>query len=782
MLKKFISIILCLLPFVAQAQSSIGDWRIHPVFGSGYTNIIETGSKVFYLVDGCLFSYDKTAAESESYTKRNSLNDIDIRNIYYNYSKKYLLIAYANSNIDILRDDESTINIPDIKDASLNVSKTINDVAFAGDNVYIATGFGYVVLNDSKFEVKTTQNIKAPIASIGIVGSKILFCSNNQLYIGDVGKQYFSLSEYTATAFKENGSLLPIDSTSLFFGTGYLHRLKINSDGSVSWNGSPIQSGVNSLKVTNSGFSLYDNDGYLYLIDAAGNITSKTLMPQAMRKSIICTHNPDGTLWELNAKGIRSLKLSESGTETVLTDFFRPNASSVKIPYYLMYNNDQKQLYVFNTGTNTFFNDYNVVGHISSYDGTTWKDLTPETVPTLRTGLANTLYSPYSPVIDPDDPSTYYLGSWYEGIYKFTDNKVVAKYDWTNSPLVNAADNFYCNTPVLQFDKNKNLWTVQPDNKTAPVIVLPRAKQSQASVTAADWITPTITGLKATKKAHLLITANDIKLYTAGSYQDPLIVFYDEGNPSGTIASKVYSSLFDQDGKEYTWNYIYCLVEDLNGKVWMGTNNGVVELIPANALNSDFTINHLKVPRNDGTNYADYLLNDTPVTCIAVDGANRKWLGTETSGLFLASSDGSEVLKQFNTSNSYLTDNHVISVLCNPNSNSVYVGTPSGLLEYSSDAAPGEASYDNIYAFPNPVRPDYTGLITIRGLMENSLVKIADAAGNVIKSMKSIGGMATWDGCNASGSRVKSGIYYVLSSQNENESSSGVVTKILIIR
>jgi hypothetical protein len=240
--------------------------------------------------------------------------------------------------------------------------------------------------------------------------------------------------------------------------------------------------------------------------------------------------------------------------------------------------------------------------------------------------------------------------------------------------------------------------------------------------------------------------------------------------------------LTDQDEKEYKWNRIFCFTEDLNGKIWMGTTNGVVEFNPADAFGSNFRVNRIKVPRNDGTSYADYLLSDESVTCIAVDGANRKWIGTLTSGVFLVSADGTQILKKLNTSNSYLTDNMIYSICCNPNTNTVYIGTSTGTLEYSSDATPASENYENVIAYPNPVKPDYTGLITVRGLMDNSLVKIADSAGNVVKSLQSTGGMVTWDGCNSNGQRVKTGVYYVLASQNESGTSSGVVTKIMIIR
>ena len=118
---------------------------------------------------------------------------------------------------------------------------------------------------------------------------------------------------------------------------------------------------------------------------------------------------------------------------------------------------------------------------------------------------------------------------------------------------------------------------------------------------------------------------------------------------------------------------------------------------------------------------------------------------------------------------------------CNPNSNSVYVTTPAGLYEYFSDSSPAEPTYDNVFAYPNPVRPEYGGSVTIKGLMDNSLVKITDASGNVLAQLKSTGGMVTWDCCDQYGNAVKSGVYLVLCSQASG-SGKAAVTKIAVIR
>ena len=264
-----------------------------------------------------------------------------------------------------------------------------------------------------------------------------------------------------------------------------------------------------------------------------------------------------------------------------------------------------------------------------------------------------------------------------------------------------------------------------------------------------------------------------------------MIVAYDtKGTYTDTSDDNylLWNSFIDQDGKSYTFNRVSTLAEDKNGKVWIGTSNGVIELSnPKNATNPSFTVTRIKVPRNDGTNYADYLLDAIHVTSISVDNSNRKWLGTMSDGVYLVNENGSKILEHFTSENSYHPGGITYSVYAYPFSNSVFMGTEYGLVEYSSDSSPAMEDYSNIYAYPNPVKPDYTGLITITGLMDNSLVKITDSAGHVFYTSRSEGGMVTWDGCNSVGERVKSGVYFVYVSQNENQQSSGAVTKIMII-
>lgn len=787
MVKKIFLAIILLLPLFCKAQISVGDWKIHPVFGTDVTNIIDTDKKVYYLVDKFLYSYDKESSENESFTKRNKLSDIEIKDIYYNYDKKYLLIVYSNSNVDFLYDDGKIINLPDIKDVILTMSKNINDVTFNNNKVYMAADFGYVILNDEKHEVMESQIYNIPLYSIIAIGDNLFVSKNDGLFVSELNAMHTSIDSFTQTNIKSKvNKILPIDDKSFFFYTGWLYKATVNDNKTLSAT-TVIGADSRISQPTKTGFiAQATTPGYYILMDKDGNELKKVNLPESLQKSYISSYETNGSLWIMDCKGIKNVSIDNDNgkiTEKILSDYFKPNSSTVSKPYNIVYNGRLKKLYVMNTGSNHFVTEIGNVARINTLDGSFWSDITPEsasTIGTLKNGLLN---DPFQPVFDPEDPNTYYVGSWYEGFYKVKDNKVVAKYDWTNSPM-ELALNWYCQIACLQFDKFKNLWVIQSDN-SKPVMVLPRSKQSQEKVSASDWYRPNVTGFTPNKKMHFLITKrNNLKFITDGSYGSVFIAFDDNGTPdvNGDDKIKSYSSFVDQDEKTFSWHYIHCFIEDNNGKVWLGTDNGVVEISnPANTLNSNFRINRLKVPRNDGTQYADYLLENIEITCMAVDGANRKWIGTSTSGVFLVNETGSEILQHFTKSNSYLTDDNIISLACNLDNNSVYVGTNNGLAEYSSDASPAEENYSNVYAYPNPVRPDYTGWITIRGLMDNSLVKIADSAGNVFYSARSTGGMVTWDGCNSSGERVKTGIYYVFASQNEDGKSKGAVTKIMIV-
>ena len=105
----------------------------------------------------------------------------------------------------------------------------------------------------------------------------------------------------------------------------------------------------------------------------------------------------------------------------------------------------------------------------------------------------------------------------------------------------------------------------------------------------------------------------------------------------------------------------------------------------------------------------------------------------------------------------------------------------SGLCSYISDATtPSQTmTADSVWAYPNPVTPDYTGLVTVTGLTVDADVKIVTSAGTLVASGKSSGGTFTWDCNDNKGRRVASGVYFVVTATADG--SKGVVTKIAVV-
>ncbi len=263
-----------------------------------------------------------------------------------------------------------------------------------------------------------------------------------------------------------------------------------------------------------------------------------------------------------------------------------------------------------------------------------------------------------------------------------------------------------------------------------------------------------------------------------------VIVFDDKGTlkDASDDAYNIFKSFPDPDveGAIISPAVIYSMAQDKNGVIWVGTEQGPLLFHnTTNAFSSGFSCSRVKIPREDGTNQADYLLINERIKAIAVDGANRKWIGTESSGVYLMSENGQKMIKQFTVSNSPLLSNDVLSIAINPVTGEVFFGTGQGIVSYQSDAAESTGSFSNVYAYPNPVREGYNGIITITGLIENTQVKITDLNGNLICNTVSNGSIATWNGKDVHGRKVNTGIYLVICATEDGTQST--ITKIMVI-
>lgn len=771
--------LLIVMAVVPAKSQQVGSWSIYPVFsGNNNNSLVDTDNKVFYLADGWLYSYDKDNDESVFYTKMNGMSDTDISGIYYNYDKKFLLVAYSNSNIDIVRENGRVDNVPDLKSVILTVSKAINSVDFSGDYAYIATDFGYMVVDCKKCVVKESFNYGKAFKSIVVTDKNIFATFNKKIYVSSVGESHYELSSFKETNIKQEMQLRKIDNSSMLTTTGWFYYIKIGED-PTNLAMSVIEKSAPS-NVSMSGSNMVASYKEKYIVVSPDGTSQTVAMPSEIDGSHLSTIDGKG-LWNLDSNGLKEFSIS-NGSVTILHDTYRPNTSTVSEPYYLTYQNGT--LYSMNSGRNYKGASNGKSVMLSSLKNGVWNKLNPIKVD-IHNNSYKSLIEPYGMAIDPFDSEKIWFGSFFEGIYCIKNGKQIQKIDHLNSPMY--LDFVVC-VSDLKFDKEGNLWfSFYNFNKTtyAPLYILPKDKLYKENLTADDFISIDLGNFATTYGSQLCIS-KDGRYVLLGSnmWKSKLAIIDTNGTLTDISDDRVaiVTTYNDQDGKNFDIGYINSIKED-NGKYWLATNVGVglINNIKA-AFSGNVVVNRVKVPRNDGTNLADYLLDGLCINDIAIDGANRKWFGSSTLGLYLTSSDGSEILEHFSTENSSLTSDEITSVACSTDDNRVFIGTKKGTFVYESDAAPSQDDYSDVYAYPNPVRPDYSGHITVAGLMNNSLVKITDSMGNLVYSGRSTGGMFVWNGLNSEGSRVNTGVYYVFASQNENDKSSGCVTKILVVK
>jgi ligand-binding sensor domain-containing protein len=317
-------------------------------------------------------------------------------------------------------------------------------------------------------------------------------------------------------------------------------------------------------------------------------------------------------------------------------------------------------------------------------------------------------------------------------------------------------------------DKSKYLWMTQTEVQSSLKVLKPDG----------SWIVNPIT-IDAPTIGDIIITTKGQKwIILPRGYG--LFVLDDNKTPD-VFSDDRYKKLLIQDTENQVVSFVYSIAEDLDGNIWIGTDQGpLIYSNPEQVFDNDLKASRIKIPRNDGTNLADYMLKTETITSIAVDGANRKWLGTSGSGVYLLSADGTVQIKNFNEQNSPLLSNSVVSLSVDNKNGDVWFGTSKGVQSYRGDATTGGAKFTKVYTFPNPVREDFTGNVTITGLIKDTQIRITDISGNLVFETVSDGGQATWDLNNYTGRRVTTGVYLVFCASKDG--SQSCVTKMLVIK
>lgn len=471
-----------------------------------------------------------------------------------------------------------------------------------------------------------------------------------------------------------------------------------------------------------------------------------------------------GLWWTRNDAGLLACyTLAVDGTRTYKTEGVLPDGPASN-HFYRLYMHGGKLYSV--AGFWAQERDGGYGGEVHVWNGQNWSEFEQPTSQMIGHRYVDLLCMDF----DPKKEGHVMVGAK-GGVYEFQDGKFIKHYGRQNSVLESGvSSDDYTLVTSIKYDTDGNLWLLN-SMATSPIVQITKA---------GEWITYRHQEVDDDYKWNLtgmfISPTNGMMWFVNNYYQHTRLYAYDYRTE--TLNSVCGPTYINEDDAQVIPNNIHSVSEDNDGNVWLSTSIGPLYLTPTDVQNGRATQH--KVPRNDGTDLADYLLTNVEIRCVRADGANRKWIGT-SDGVFLISADCNKLVQHFTTSNSSLLSNIVNDILVDANSNIVYFATDNGLCSYASDATqPAETmDKDNVYAYPNPVTPDYTGDVTIVGLSFDADVKIVTSNGSLVNTGRSTGGTYRWNGRDLKGKRVASGVYMVeTATQNGGK---GVVCKIAIV-
>ena len=752
-------------------QIPIGQWRDElPYY---YCNsVAEVGNRIYSSTPYALFYFDKDDNSITRITKIQGLSDIGISCIAYNTSTKTLVIAYADANLDLIQNG-NIINISDIYRKTILGNKTINSIYCLGNMAYLECGFGIVVLDLVKQEIKETYYIGSGGTQVNVMSlvkdDKDTLWAATEKGIYKAWYKDPNLANYAVwKKDKRIDTSLMYNTITYFSGTVVANKHRTSGNDSLyryNGNWSAWNTGeINPVMNLNSMYNVLVVS-YNYFVDVYDQNFTKLKMingyPGAgsFPQDAICDKNQ--TIWIADSySGLVSFEMNSDQIKTFnLSGPLTANAFSMS-----SLGND---LYITPGGYDASFVPLAQPAQIYHFDDANWTNISGVNNPSLY-GYNNIV----SATADPSDPNRVYAATWGYGLLEFYNGILTERYTEANSTLHHhsAGDTGIIRVGGSVFDAHGYQWI--DCSHTNQCLSLKRGNQ---------WTGFTITINNETDLGQILANRYDqvwMQMRYGNLNANSILVFTDNGtpdNPNDDLATKLNNTAGNGNIPGTT---VFSMAEDKNGEIWVGTESGVGVFYSPDDLFSTHP-SDCQRPLVQQGQYTQYLLESEKVNAIAVDGSNRKWMGTDRGGVYLFSADGTKQVYHFTADNSPLLSNRVTSIAINPLTGEVYFGTDKGVISYKSTATEGSDAFGNVYAYPNPVREGYQGYIAVKGLISNAQVRITDVSGRLVFTGKAEGGQVVWNGTTMNGQRVHTGVYMVFAS-NETGSEK-VVTKILVI-
>lgn len=776
-MRKFLFILLSGIVSLHCLAQNVGteQWDIHLPYGSG-NSICEADGFIYVGTGAGMYSISQADQSLKRFSTVNGLTDVTVSALGYSTEAECLIIGYSNGNIDLMKGN-TIINMNDILNASSITFKKIFNITIEGTKAYLACEFGVAVVDLVKEEIPSyviftnTNGFELPVRQIAIADDGTVVAASDGglfhysgtgafqdfgawvrypgVYVGTYnsvvnheGKLYANYSRKLSNDIDNQDTIYTYNGNSWVVWDSIVGRTITSLDaqnGKFSILLAPISGFIGTLMVKNtdgSNFALLEDDfvsGGVYAFTDSKGITWMA-------------HNSLGALrvWNYNER-----------------NFFYPDGPFSGGSYRMKHNG--KYLWVAGGGMSTGFAPLYRIDGIIRFRET---DQKWDYFNLVNTPIMNGA-SDFIDLTTTDNPDLIYTVSNGTGAFQISENSVTAKYDssttegiLTKAPLYGAVLG-----SSIGYDANGATW-MGMSYSSRPLAVRKPNGDWQSFTVPGVGITDAITVVTPLTNGQIWISVRGKGIYVIKheNYIITQVKIINSTTGTGSLPS----------------TYIHCITQDKDGEVWVGTENGFIIFYNPDAILSSSSYNGVipVVVAADGNN--EKLLDGVFVKDIAVDGGNRKWLATYGAGAYLLSADGYTIQKHFLKSNSPLLSDNLLSTTINPDKGNVYFGTDQGIISYRSDATEADDSFSElVYAFPNPVRPENTGPITITGLAQNAELKITDISGQLIYQTKANGGTAIWSGNNFNGQRAHTGVYLVFAANADG--SQHEVTRILFI-
>ncbi|MBC5992814.1 type IX secretion system anionic LPS delivery protein PorZ [Pontibacter cellulosilyticus] len=759
-----LSVVLCFVQSYGQSSLPIGNWRLHLPYNQSKA-IAETADKVYVAADKGLFYYDKEFNTTQTMSKVDGLSEQQISTIAYDQGSKTLVIAYQNTNLDLIQNSK-IININDVLRKAISGDKKINDITIHNKLAFISSSFGVVVLDLVKHEVKDSyRNLGQNGEAVGVRATAIL---RDSIYLttdaGVLASRYSNTNLQDFRNWTRLNTGLPAtgtaaDKLAVFDNKLYL---SLSSGGMYTlqngvWASAAVNVGgvVSSFNATANFLSIATPAGVTAL---AKDGSVKNYTHQLLKDPKEAEISADGTVWVADMQS-GLVKLNAAGTEATA---FMPNgpysSNSFKVYTY------GGKVYVLSGGYAASYLQSGTWNGFYVYDQGSWESfnryLYPE--PSFAKGydLVDAVYNPVTEKL--------YLASYGNGVIEWTGPESSKVYNGLNSTLLSAQPSYpdktdWVRITSLAVDTEGNLWAVNRNQ----FVGFPGLHMLKPDSTWKSFVLPNVPDGSNLDQ----IVIDDfgqkwLSVARRNNQRNGLVVFDDEKNRVRQLS--VGSGFGGLPNGE-----VFSMAKDLNGDIWVGTANGVGVYYSPSQVFSEQNYD-ARIPIVDRRP----MLDGQIVRAIAVDGANRKWMGTD-NGLWLFNPEGDKLIRHFNASNSPLPSNKILSVAVEHASGEVFVATDAGVASYRAEATVTEGTPECATVFPNPVRKDYTGLIGVSGLPNNADIRITDVAGTLVYKTRATGGTLAWDARDYNGKRVRAGVYLIMSSSDDG--SQTCISKIAVL-